>query len=196
MSYVDVTSKGLDRWEATKSFMYLDTYIKNGVPSPLVTTGKGCAISINEAVNLPFYLGDRPATQQEINQDFLSIKSAPFGYVADFYAKFSKVRLKSEGIEELVRKRFVVFIAGLEAMFPEFDSFPESAKAGCLDLIYGLGVAGLDKPHYPLFHKSVENKNWKTASLQCDANASMRAYDQRNQARRNLFIQAAHEANL
>ena len=181
---------GLNLWEGRKPFLYLDNRKVNGVPSPLITVGVGCATDLDEAVTLPFLYNGASATPANIQADFAALQVAPFGYAADYYKQCTKCRLSDDAIDALMMKRFGVFIAALQTAFPAFDTFPETAKAGCLDLIYGLGVAGFSVAHYPSFHAAVLQQDWKLAAMQCGANVSVAAYAARNHARAALFLAA------
>jgi hypothetical protein len=182
---------GLNRWEGRIPFLYLDSRKVDGKPAPLVTVGVGCALQQLEALTLPFAIDGRLATMSEIAFDFATLQSAPFGFAAAHYAQYTRCRLLDPAIDALVEKRFAVFIAALQKMFPGFDGFPDTVKAGCLDLIYGLGVDGLSLPHYPSFHKAVIARDWKLAALQCGSDTNIQAYAERNKARAALFLEAS-----
>lgn len=192
-NYEDIVRAMLLPAEGRTNFMYLDNRRINGAPAPLVTIGIGCAIPISEATTLDFIIGDRPAKPFEILRDYHIVLSAPFGRDASFYEQFTQVRLTDRGIEALIEQRFAEFSKSLHQIFPDFYSYPESAKAGCLELIYGLGAAGLAAPHYPLFRKAVQARDWDTAAAECGSDTNIAAYDERNNKRRALFLQATTE---
>jgi hypothetical protein len=185
-------SGGLNLWEGRKPFLYLDNHTSNNAPAPLVTVGVGCATSLEEALTLPFTLADgtSPAAPADIQADFAALQAAPFGYIADYYKSCVHCRLPNPAIDDLMMKRFAAFITALQNDFPAFDTFPETAKAGCLDLIYSLGISGFSAARYPSFHAAVLRQDWKTAALQSGANVSVAAYAARNRARANLFLAA------
>lgn len=191
--FQDIVSSMLLAEEGRTDYFYLDNHRSNGLPAPLVTIGIGCAVSVTEVALLDFVLDGRQATASEILADYHAVKLAPFGRVASFYAPLTKVRLTDRGIAALQQQRFAEFVKALHGIFPDFYSFPESAKAGCLELIYGLGAAGLAAPHYPLFRKAVQARDWAEAAEQCGSNTHIAAYDERNAARKALFLQAAEE---
>lgn len=196
-TYLDIVRSMLLPEEGRTSYFYLDNHRSNGLPDPLVTIGVGCAVSVTEVTTLvDFVIDGRPATASEILADYHAILLAPFGRVAAFYAPCTKVRLTDRGIDALQQQRFAEFTKSLHSIFPDFYSYPETAKAGCLELMYGLGAAGLASPHYPLFRKAVQARDWKEAAEQCASNAQISAYDKRNVARRVLFLQAAQEEEV
>ena len=182
---------GLNLWENRLPYLYLDSRKINGAPAPLVTVGVGCAISLAEALTLPFQIDGRAATQAEIAFGFATLKSAPSGYVAGYYAKYTRIRLPDSAIDALVESRFRLFIAALQHEHPGFDTMPELAKAGCLDLIYGLGITGYSAPHYPSFRAAINRRDFAAAAAQCGADENLSAYDARNKARKQLFLAAA-----
>lgn len=51
--------------------------------------------------------------------------------------------------------------------FPEFDSYPETAKLGLLDMAYTLGVEGT-KTGYPDFTTAVRHRDWNMAAKESD----------------------------
>lgn len=190
-NYEDIVRSMLLPEEGRTNYLYLDNRRDHdGLPAPLVTGGIGCAIPVSEVTSLEFVIGYHPATASEILADYHSLLLAPFGRVASFYAQFTKVRLTDRAIEALIEQRFAEFSSALHKIFPDFYTYPETAKAGCLELIYGLGSAGLASPHYPMFRAAVQRRDWTEAAAQCASNANISAYDKRNAARKALFLQA------
>ncbi len=181
---------GLNRWEGRMPFLYLDNRKINEQPAPLVTVGVGCALAASEAETLPFVIDGRPATPAEIAADFAALQKAPFGYVAPFYQKFTRCRLPDPAIDALVQKRFGVFVAALQHIFPAFTSWPETAKAGTLDLIYGVGVAGFAQYHHLTLDLQQTPPRFAAAANECASDASVKAYDARNAARKQLLLDA------
>jgi hypothetical protein len=51
--------------------------------------------------------------------------------------------------------------------FPEFDTYPEMAKMGLLDMAYTLGVEGTKK-EYPNFTTAVRHRDWNMAARESD----------------------------
>jgi hypothetical protein len=81
-----------------------------------------------------------------------------------------------------------MFISSLMRSFPAFDGWPETCKAGALDLIYGVGVSGFQQYHH--FISACLAENWQMAADQCASDANIAAYDARNAARKQLFLDA------
>jgi hypothetical protein len=200
MDAIDILIHGIDgkggvmRWEGgIVNWLYLDNRRVNGVPAPLPTIGAGCATSLQECLTLPFVVGDRPAAIHEIADDFTNIKQAPFDFAADFYQKYTVIRLPDDACIALCRSRAMAFKADLERVFPAFDTWPLTCQAGALDLLYGLGDVKFEAT-YPLFigagHQSPPN--FKEMAAQSGSNENDKAYDLRNQARKLLFLQAVN----
>ena len=72
-----------------------------------------------------------------------------------------------------------------EMNFPEFDTYPETAKIGLLDMAYTLGVEGT-KNEYPKFTLAVRHRDWNLAADESERNVSF----SRNQIVFQWFKQA------
>jgi hypothetical protein len=178
---------GLNRWEGRTAFMYLDSRRVNGAPAPLVTIGVGCAVQLAEAKTLPFVTA---ATSDQIEADFATLQKAPFGYAAAYYARFTTCRLPNDAIDALVMKRFASFIAALQVLFKTYDTWPDTAKAAALDLMYGTGEAGFKQYHMLLAAGNENPPSFLKMASECASDASNPAYKARNDARGQLFLSA------
>ena len=76
-----------------------------------------------------------------------------------------------------------------EKNFPEFDTYPETAKIGLLDMAYTLGVEGT-KNEYPKFTLAVRHRDWNLAADQSDR---PQLSSQRNQIVFQWFKQAERQ---
>lgn len=189
-AYIDAYIAVLPQFEGQKAWLYLDTRKVNNVPSPLVTGGIGCAISLAEAITLPFTLdGTTPplgASATMIEMHYRKVQGMQFGHTAEFYRYAGCLMLSVPSQDALVRKRLVSFESALIAMFPDFLSWPYSCKIATMDMIYNLGAAGLQK--YTKWTASCKAHNWSGAAAQCESNAGNSAYDARNNWRRQQFL--------
>ncbi len=70
--------------------------------------------------------------------------------------------------------------------FPEFDTYPETAKMGLLDLAYTTGVEGI-KNKFPNFTLAVRHRDWNFAA---DQSNRPQISSQRNQTAHQWFKQA------
>jgi hypothetical protein len=205
MDFLDITISGTDgdgglrRWEGTLAYLYLDSRKVNGVPAPLVTIGIGCAVgpasnaaASAEVLGLPWTVSGGSATAAQIQADYAAICAAPPGFVATHYQSITGIRLSDDAIVALCQSRLSTFVAALQHTFAGFDSWPDTCKAGALDLIYGLGVAGFQAYHH--FIAACLQQDWTTAADQCASDANIPAYDARNAARKALFLAGLESA--
>ncbi len=89
---------------------------------------------------------------------------------------------------------FLRLLAG-STSFPEFASYPETAKMGLLDMAYTLGVVGT-KTGYPDFTDAVRRRNWKLAALEShrpSVSPKPGVTPDRNKIVRQWFEQAAKQ---
>jgi len=173
--------------EGKKPFLYLDT-----ASPPRVTVGIGKAVTLSQALALPFTIGDRPATVAEITADYKRVAGATGGLRADAYSHLSTCRLSEEAIVALFEASVAEFEGQLRKLFPDFDSFPDAAKLGCLDVIFQVGAGNL-KAHFPKFVKAVRAKDWAVAAVESHRSESSEA---RNDAVAALFTQASIERRV
>ena len=199
MDFLDITISGTDgtgglrRWEGTIPYLYLDSRKVNGTPAPLVTVGIGCAVgpaskptASPEVLGLAWTVAGAPATADQIQADYAAICAAPFGFVATHYQATTGIRLSDDAMVALCESRLQAFVAALEQTFSDFGVWPDTCKAGALDLIYGLGVAGFQAYHH--FIAACLQQDWATAANECASDANIAAYDDRNAARKALFL--------
>jgi hypothetical protein len=197
MSFIDIVIHGTDgksglmEWEGgAVPYLYLDSHrTPAGVPAPLATCGIGCAVQLAEALTLPWQIDGIAASQQQIQTDFQTVMKAPFGYIASYYSRFTTCRLTAEAMTDLCELRLAVFVRALEGIFPQFNTWPDTCKAGATDLIYGTGIAGFQQ--YRHFIAACQAEDWKTAAAQSGSDVNVKAYALRNQARMTLFLTAA-----
>jgi GH24 family phage-related lysozyme (muramidase) len=82
--------------------------------------------------------------------------------------------------------------------FPEFDSYPETAKMGLLDMVYTKGTRGT-KRDFPDFTDAVRKRNWKLAakeSHRSSVSPKPGVTPDRNQIVRQWFEQAARQEHF
>ena len=185
----------LDRlrpFEATVPFMYLD----NADP-PNVTTGVGFLLESDDAAcALPWHHASDglPATPDEVRADFYRVWSMRGGMMANAYK--GSLRLLPADIDAEGFRRLRRFLAGLPAVFPGFDGFPDGVQQTLLDLAWNCGLAapkGLAGwTHLRAACNSVP-PDWQAAATQCrTANPSGNAQrEHRNDWRSQQFLDAA-----
>jgi hypothetical protein len=176
--------------------MYLDNRKVNDVSAPLVTIGLGCALgpaseptAQDEVLALPWQIDGVQATPEQIQADYAKVCAASFNYQAPYYAQYSIVRLTDAAIDALCESRTEAFYAFLCKEIPGFPQWPDTAQAGTLDLIYGVGEGGFAAYHH--FMQAALNGDFKGMAAECASNATIPAYSARNAARKQLFLDAA-----
>lgn len=162
MSYIEDSLAKLTAFEGSVRWMYLDT-------AGLVTVGVGNMLpDAIAATNLPFHVqtGDDLAGYTEVILEFNRIKAMAAGHSASFYYEQDSPVLFDHDIQDLLKARVFSFEHQLRSIFPEYDSYPDPAKLGLIDMIYNLGLGGL-RDGYPKFCMYIKFKNWIAASMQC-----------------------------
>ncbi|MDE2101612.1 MAG: hypothetical protein KGL39_30480 [Patescibacteria group bacterium] len=163
MSYLDDSVKALGGFEGCVPWMYLDT-------RGFVTVGVGNMLPIVEAATaLPFQYNGTGATQDQIASDYFRVKGMAAGRLPKFYACSTSVTLTQEEIQLLLYRRLPEFEQGLRQLYPGYDTFPDAAKLGLIDMAYNLGVYGLAN-NYPKFNAAVRAQDWATAATECHRN--------------------------
>lgn len=165
--------------EGSISHMYLDT-------CGFVTVAVGQLLrTIEAAQELAFVHRETGelATQEEIAQDFESVRQQPAGQIASSYKRFTKLGLPEPAINSLLDIRIEEFEAGLLADFPEYDSYPDETKLGLMDMVFNLGNAGLVNK-FPTFTKAAREKDWATCAKECHRQG---IGDHRNEMTKKLF---------
>ena len=131
-----------------------------------------------------------PATAAEIRQDYQSVEQQPRGRVASFYKQFTKLDLPEDAIDKLLDKRVDEFEAGLRGDFSDYDSYPDEAKLGLMDMVFNLGNTGLIHK-FPTFTRAARTKDWRTCAQEYRRNGISAA---RNNMTKKLFEDAATAA--
>ncbi len=103
--------------------------------------------------------------------------------IASFYKQFTKLDLPELAINALLDKRIEGFEAGLRSDFADYDSYPNNAKLGLMDMVFNLGNAGLVNK-FPTFTKTAREKDWATCAKECER---LGIGDRRNEITKKLF---------
>jgi len=140
--------------------MYRDTVGK-------VTVGVGLMLPDAKAAQaLPFFLGARPATLEEIASDYARVDALSLGRASTFYKAPSSLELKQPTIDAKLRSVLEGFEADLRAEFPHYDTLPDGIKMALLDMIYNLGPTGLFHG-FPHLVAAVQTDAWAQAAEHC-----------------------------
>ncbi len=173
----------LKEGEGSIPHMYLDTRSN-------VTVGVGQLLAtVAAAQELPFVQRDtaQAATPQDIEADFNEVKNQPTGKMAQSYKSATKLDLPANEIDALLQRRIDGFEAELRGQFSEYDSYPEDAQLGVLDMAFNLGTNGL-VTKFPTFTKAARAQDWATCANQCHRQG---IGEVRNEVTKALFESAA-----
>lgn len=147
--------------EGRVPYMYLD--IKT-----LVTTGVGNLIDpVAAALELPWKINGKPASQEEIQRDFWELKARPelAKRHHKYAAEVTRVRLDPADIDALVLRKLLANERYLKKEFPEWDSFPADAQLGLCSMAWALG-AGFSRT-FKNFARAVHEQDWEGARDHC-----------------------------
>jgi GH24 family phage-related lysozyme (muramidase) len=159
-TYLEQSLGMLEQFEGSIPWMYLDT-------SGNVTTGVGLLLAdVAAAQRLHFFIGDRPATAEEIATEFARVHAMAMGRPAQFYHRDGATALQQADIDALLRHVLLGFEADLRAALKDYDSFPDGVKMALLDMAYNLGPDGLLKG-YPRLIRAIEAGDWAKAADNC-----------------------------
>ena len=160
--------------------MYRDTVGK-------VTVGVGLMLPDDKAAQaLPFVLGARPATPEEIAAEYARVDAMTLGRASAFYKTPTSLELTQETIDAKLSSVLQGFEADLRTEFPHYDTLPDGVKMALLDMIYNLGPAGLFKG-FPHLVAAVRTGAWAQAAEHCIRRGPTAA---RNDWTRQQFLSA------
>lgn len=183
MSYLDQSLAKLKEFEGSVAWMYRDTV-------GLITVGVGNMLpNVEAALKLPFRVqssGDL-AGEPAVRKEFSRVQALAPAKLPKFYYEYEALILSDGDIDRLLASRVGVFETQLRREFPHYDTFPDSAKLGLIDMAYNLGVGKLEKT-YPHFDSAVFDQNWEAAATLCHRNGPSEA---RNDWTKQQFLEAA-----
>jgi GH24 family phage-related lysozyme (muramidase) len=140
--------------------MYRDTVGK-------VTVGVGLMLPDAKAAEaLPFVIGTRAATPEEIAAEYARVDSLPIGRASAFYKTPTSLVLTQQTIDAKLSSVLAGFEADLKSQFPHYDALPDGIKMALLDMIYNLGPAGLFKG-FPHLVAAIQTGAWTQAAQHC-----------------------------
>ena len=172
--------------EGCITHMYLDTVGK-------VTVAVGQMLpTAAAAARLTFIRRDNgnQATDGEIRQDFEAVARQTSGRVAAAYRQFTQLDMPDDAINALLDARIEGFETGLRRDFPEYDSYPDEAKLGLMDMAFNLGNQGVVSK-FPSFTRAARAQRWRTCVQECQREGISNA---RNAMTKQLFEDAATAA--
>ena len=159
-TYLEQSLTKLKEFEGCVPWMYRDTVGK-------VTVGVGLMLPDAKAAQaLPFFLGARAATPEEIAVEYARVDAMTLGRASGFYKTQTSLELTQQTIDAKLSSVLQGFEADLRAEFPHYDSLPDGVKMALLDMIYNLGPAGLFKG-FPHLIAAVQTGAWAQAAEHC-----------------------------
>ena len=182
---MDVLKDKIKFQEGSIDHMYLDT-------RGLVTIGVGNLIRSDEAateINFLHRANSAMATNDEIIEEYWTLKEQPVGLKATAYERYTKLIITEQEINRLLGKHIEYFKNGLFEHFNGFDRFPVSAQEALFDMAFNLGLNGLFKK-FPKMIRAAQNEKWEICAKECHRNGIGEA---RNDETRELFEKAYNQ---
>jgi GH24 family phage-related lysozyme (muramidase) len=168
-------------------WMYLDT-------GGRVTVGAGhmlpsAASASGPLMNLVDANGN-PAPAAAKQAEWVTIYGQEAGHVASYYKQFTSLHLEQADIDAILLADMEQAQSYLRDAFDNYDSFPQPAREGLLDMMFNIGPAKFTAAKWPSFFAAVTATppNWTEAANQCHRAGISAA---RNDAVRQLFLDAA-----
>jgi GH24 family phage-related lysozyme (muramidase) len=159
-TYLEQSLAKLKEFEGCVPWMYRDTVGK-------VTVGVGLMLPDAKAAQvLPFVLGTRLATPEEIATEYGRVDAMTMGHASAFYKTSTSLELTQQTIDAKLSTVLTGFEADLRAEFPHYDTLPDSVKMALLDMIYNLGPIGLFKG-FPHLVAAIQARAWTQAAEHC-----------------------------
>ncbi|MEO6805114.1 MAG: hypothetical protein ABI286_09510 [Edaphobacter sp.] len=150
----------MKEFEGCVPWMYRDTVGK-------ITVGVGLMLhDARTAQVLPFVLGTRPATPEEIAAEYARVDAMAMGRASVFYKAPAALELTQQTIDAKLSAVLAGFESDLRAEFTHYDTLPDGVKMALLDMIYNLGPAGLFKG-FPHLIAAVQTGAWAQAAEHC-----------------------------
>jgi GH24 family phage-related lysozyme (muramidase) len=115
---------------------------------------------------LPFVVGARAATPEEIAAEYSRVDAMAVGRASTFYKTPTSLILTQQTIDAKLSSVLAGFEADLRSQFPHYDALPDGIKMALLDMIYNLGPAGLFKG-FPHLAAAIQTGAWQQAAEHC-----------------------------
>jgi hypothetical protein len=115
---------------------------------------------------LPFVVGARAATPEEIAAEYARVDAMAMGRASVFYKTPTSLVLTEQTIDSKLSSILAGFEANLRGQFSHYDALPRGVKMALLDMIYNLGPAGLFKG-FPHLVAAIQTGAWTQAAEHC-----------------------------
>ncbi|MEC4090288.1 glycoside hydrolase family protein [Pseudoalteromonas rubra] len=182
-------------FEGVIDHLYLDT---RGNP----TIGVGFHVTCQDAftrLSLRDKRTNKPASRMQKQQEYNTLKRLPAGKTARWYAQHCTLHLPHSESMRLLEQQIAAFehelarlISPQNGYIRAYQQLPNSVQLALLDLAYNLGTPNLSS-RWPKLLAALKREDWRQAADECARKHVSKA---RNQATRQLFIQAASSDNL
>lgn len=176
--------KKLEEYEGLVEHIYRDS-------KGFATVGVGHMMpNIQAAQQLPFYTQQgSKATAAEIKVDYDAVMKQPSNRLANYYKRFTKLKMRRLDIDQLTNKHIDAFHKELKIIYLDFDKFPSEAKLALFDIIFNVGMTNL-KNKWPTMNAAIKAKDWSKAATNSNRQPPVSAA--RNKYVKDLFIKAAN----
>lgn len=181
-SFRDRIRAELKNEEGCVTHMYLDTrgYVTVGVGHMLADVQAAQVLGFRNRAS------GEPATPEEIENAFNTVKQQPPGRIASRYQTCTDLELPMEEIDAQLDRHIDDFETTLRGHFRDYDQFPPEARQALLDMAFNLGSSGLLKK-FPKLVANARARNWEGCAVECERRG---IGDARNEATRALFNKA------
>lgn len=182
MSFEETCRELIKSGEGSIPHMYLDTRRFVGVGNLLRTAEAAQALAFVRRDS-----GDA-ANETEITADFDAVRHRPYGqsYTAASFKAHTALDLPKAEIDALLDRRIAEFEDGLRESFRGYDSFPDRARLGLIDMAFNLGTFGL-VTKFPSFTQAAREQDWKVCAQECQRRGISQT---RNDEVKKLFEEA------
>lgn len=184
MSFEETCRHLIKQGEGSISHMYLDTrgFVTVGVGNMLKTAADAQELTFVERDN------GSAATAENIATDYNAVRERPYGmeYPASSFKTYTKFDMSDAEINMLLDRRITEFEARLRDDFLGFDSYPDRARLGLIDMAFNLGNHGL-VTKFPTFTAAARAGHWMKCAEECQRRGIS---DARNEEVKKLFEEA------
>jgi len=166
----DIVVQDLLDHEGCVPWLYCDSkgFVTIGVGN-LVKTG-------GDAVRLPLFrmaTGVPAIAEEKRNAHARVLQFYKPTLTANAYRAVTDLRITKEFALDLVKSRLRnEFLPALYKLFHDFDSWPEGAKRGAIDIIFNVGVHGISR--FVNFVDACQRQDWAMAKAHCTRTAARR----------------------
>lgn len=140
----------------------------------LVTVGMGHLIDpIERALRLPWRIGDRPATEQEIRNDWETVRRMAFErtneqmqkWTATQQAQYTSIRLRSTDIDALTERQLRANLNYAIKLIPNLLEAPADAILATMSLAWAVGAGfHITNPPRTQFIRDANAGDWRAAA--------------------------------